>query len=368
MTVRKPTCTVNGIAVDEAEIHINRYQSASAFSCTFSMKALKANGGSVSQWTDHKQKVTIEGSNDGQGSKKLFEGETDVAHANWNDQTVRVEGRCSTGKLIDATTDPKKHQFKNKTAEDIVRELAGEKGLSVETGGGGGGSAAGGAAGGGGPGSGGAASRAGRKHVKEDYDFLTGQESYWNVIRTLAEREGKMAWVDPSKNVLHFESHKSGGGGGGGVDIRYRPSSGGPPEGNFVELLTTINFGAEAPQVTVSSWHTRDKRDNSSDGGGGGAGGESGKEGFDYKYEYPGLTKEQSSQIKESKTKEHGRHFKQLRYLGPGDVTTEITMKVKLDGTGTVSDDSYDMDSLRFIFEGTGSEFTMTIEAKTGSS
>jgi hypothetical protein len=375
MTVRKPTCWCEGpggrVEVDEAEMHLHRYQSASTFSVILAMKDIEQNGGSIAAWLNEKPTLKITGSNDGQGSGTLLiEGEADIAEPNWKAQTIRLDGRDATAKLLDATTDPQKHQFKNKSAVDIVRELAGEKGLSVETdggSGGGGGTGGGGSGGGGGPGSGGAASRAGRKHVGQDFDFLTGQESYWNVIRNLAEKEGKVAWVDPTSKTLHFKDVRSSGN-SGKVEIKYTPPQGGPPEGNFVELTTSVNYAAKSPSVDVHSWHSREKKDNSNQGGQGGGGGEQDELGNWYRYEYPGLTQEQSKQIGEAKKAEHGRHFMQLRFTGPGDVSVNPQMTCVLSGTRTIFDDTYDIDSVRFYFSGEADQFTMNIEAKTKAS
>jgi hypothetical protein len=187
MSLRKPTCRINGIHVVEAEVLVHRYQSANDFTATLSMTAIEQKGGGVSQWLNAKQSVSIIGGDSLGKTKTLIQGTVDAAEANWKQRTIRIQGRDEgTAKLIDSTVDPQKDQFQNKSSEDVVRELAGRNGLSVETDGGGGGQ-----------------DKAGRTHVKDEYNLITGQESAWNVIRQLAEREGKVAYVD-DQNKLPF--------------------------------------------------------------------------------------------------------------------------------------------------------------------
>lgn len=301
-------------------------------------------GTNVSSWTDGKPEVTITGTNDGQGSgTKLISGKLDSCECDWERQVIHIEGRSKIGELIDANTDPQKDQFKNKTAEEVVKELASRHGMQVE--------------------SDGAGQKAGRKHVKEDYDLLTGQESVWNVIRALAEREGKVVWGEDK--TLHFKDPRAGGD-QGAITVHYRQGFNGPPSGPFVSLRTSKNFTvSDGVSVDVNSWHTRDKKDNKgSAGGSGGGGGGGGGQGTEYKYEFPGLTQEQSENIAKKRKVEHTRHGKKVTFTGPGDTSANVRMTFVLSGTGTDFDDTYDVDSIRWIWDGEAASFSMTVEAK----
>lgn len=373
MSLRHPTCRVNGVPAMEAEVLVHRYQSASAFTATLSMTKIEETGGSISQWTQPQQ-VTITGSNDRGGGRQLISGKTDAVECDWDKRTIRIEGRDATANLIDATVDPTQDQFKNKKSEEIVREIAGRHGLSVETDGGGGG--------------GGGQDRAGRKHVRDEFDYLTDRESAWNVIRALAERDGKVVWVEDK--TLHYKSAQSANqGGGGGISIRYRPPKPGHASGNFVGLRTSKNFAAEGATMDVGSWHTRDKEAYKTDsaggagsgsGTGGGSGGSGsgstgsgggsdeggGEDGAKAKLEIPGATQQQVQQIKKGIESMMQSHAKRAVYEGPGDVNADPRMSLTISGTGTDFDDRYHIFSIRHVFDGHGAHYTMQIDARTG--
>lgn len=359
MSLRQPTCRINGIPVIEAEVLVHRYQSANDFTATLSMTAIEQKGGSVSQWLNAKQSVSIIGGDRLGKTKALIQGTVDAAEADWHKRTIRIQGRDeATAKLIDSTVDPQKDQFQNKSSEDVVRELAGRNGLSVQTDGGGGGQ-----------------DKAGRTHVKDEYNLITGQESAWNVIRQLAEREGKVAYVD-DQNKLHFVKPENSGG-GATISIRYHKPGPGHPEGNFTELRVTTLFPAKEIRADATSFHSRDKKTysgnagggegggGSGDGGGGGGGGGSDGQGGGLKIETPGMKQEQVQAVAKGFNVLTARHFKRLTFSGPGDTSADVHGQVNLSGTGTENDDTYDIDSIRWVFDGPGSNFTMTVDART---
>lgn len=347
MSVRHPECRVDGILVIDAEIQQQRYQSASSFQATLSITEIEQSGGSLSDFTDSgDREITITGSNGegfgGGGGKPLIQGRIDTATVNWERAVVTIEGRDATGKLIDKNVDLQQDQFKNRSEQEVIQQLASSEGLSAQVDE--------------------AAQRAGRKHVKDEYDLLTHSESKWNAICKLAERAGKVCYVQDG--TLYVEDPRAGGQ-GGSIEVHYqRPSPGGPAQGEFIRLTTSVNHRvAGQVKVQVKSWHTRDKKEikgekqGSSNGGGGG-------QPVEYHYELPGLTQEQADRIAQKKLAEHTRHGKRLSLDIPGDVHADVRGTVNLSGTGTIFDDTYDIDSIRHIFDGPSSSYRMTVDAK----
>jgi phage protein D len=363
MSLRRPTFTINGVPAKEAEVLVHRYQSASAFSAMLSMTLIEKRGGSVNDWVDKRPEVSIKASSDGGGGRVLISGKCDAVEADWYNRTIHIDGRDATANLLDTNIDPVKDQFKNKSADDIVREIAGRAGLSMEGGGGGGG---------------GGGSRSGRTHVNDEYDYLTGHQSLFNIIQALAEREGKTFWVDDK--TLHWVDVGSGGGDGGSITIRYRKPGPGSAQGNFTGLKTIRNFMADEAKADVTSYQTRKKQNTGegADGGSGGDGGDSGGGGGDsgsggsddgakMKLQTHNMTEEQAKKVGESITAAAQQHAMRLIYEGPGNANADPRMTVTLSGTGTVFDTSYDCDSIRHILS-EESSYTMIVDARTKGS
>lgn len=362
MSLRHPKCTINGVPVEECEVLVHRYQSASAFTAVLSMTKIERSGGSLSEWLDSRPQVSIKASNDGDGGRDIISGKCDAAEADWLNRTIHIEGRDATANLLDTNIDPQKDQFKNKSSEDIVKEIAGRAGLSMEGGGGGG-------------------SRAGRTHTNDEYDHITGHQSLFNIIQGLAEREGKTFWVTGKK--LFWQDIGGGGGSeGGSISIRYRKPNPGSPQGNFTGLKTIRNFTAEEAKAEVSTYHTRKKETfgdgaGGDSGGGGGdsgggdssdGGGGSGDDGAKMKLQTHNQTQEQAQKVGEAITKAAQQHALRIIYEGPGNANADPRMTVSLSGTGTVFDDSYDCDSIRHLFSAEGASYVMTVDARTKGS
>lgn len=345
---------------------MHRYQSASAFTAVLSMTKIERSGGSVNDWVDNRPQVSIKASNDGDGGRELISGKCDAAEADWLNRTVHIEGRDATANLLDTNIDPQKDQFKNKSPDDIVKEIAGRAGLSMEGGGGGGGGG----------------SRAGRKHTNDEYNLITGHQSLFNIIQRLAESEGKTFWVEGKK--LFWQDVGGGSGGGGSISIRYRKPGPASPQGNFTGLKTIRNFTAEEAKADVSSYQTREKEvvgdgaggageggggggEGSGDSGEGGGGGGS-SDGAKMKLQTHNQTQEQAEKAGKSITAAAQQHALRIIYEGPGDANADPRMTVSLSGTGTVFDDSYDCDSIRHVFSGEGASYVMTVDARTKGS
>lgn len=109
----------------------------------------------------------------------LFTGSADNVRIDFEQRLVHVSGRDkSKGPIEKKSTET----FKNKTSSDIVREIAGRHGLKpvIDS----------------------TQDKAGkRQHI--DHARITSEISEWTLIQQLADKEGKVAFVQ--KNELHFK-------------------------------------------------------------------------------------------------------------------------------------------------------------------
>src|SRR5258708_5639210 len=176
---RQPRCLVNGLVPIECSVHVSQHQTADTFGATI---ALDAPGNPGPQyWADTAPiPVTAMATNDvASGSMtQMFTGNVDTVDIDWDERTVQIRGRDLTGGLIDAKTNEK---WLNKQPQDIITDLAGRVGLSVQF-------------------SGTAPDRAGLKY-KDDYNRISELDSQWNVIFRLTKEMGCIAYV---KGTVRF--------------------------------------------------------------------------------------------------------------------------------------------------------------------
>src|SRR5258708_5582716 len=176
---RQPRCTVNGIVPIECSLNISQHATADTFAAVIALDD-PANPGPA-YWADTAPiPVTIMATNDtATGSMtQMFTGNAETVEINWDQRTVHISGRDLTGQLIDTKTNEK---WLNKQPQDIITDLAGRAGLTVQF-------------------SGTAPDRAGLKY-KDDYNRISELDSQWNVIFRLTKEMGCIAYV---KGTVRF--------------------------------------------------------------------------------------------------------------------------------------------------------------------
>src|SRR6266446_4675480 len=131
---RQPRCTVNGIVPMECSLHISQHQTADTFDATIALDD-PANPGPAYWANTAPIPVTID----------------------WGQRRVHIRGRDNTSALIDEKTNEK---WLNKQPQDIITDLAGRAGLTVQF-------------------TGTAPDRAGLKY-KDDYNRISELDSQWN--------------------------------------------------------------------------------------------------------------------------------------------------------------------------------------------
>jgi phage protein D len=288
------------------------HQSADTFSASFALSSLPASA-DANYWSSTAPlPASIEATNDQLSSPwvELISGQVDSVEMDLVDGTLHLSGRDKTAAMIDAKTNEK---WINHSAADIVNDIAGRHGLSaVITG---------------------AADKAGLTYV-EDFNDLTDQDSEWNVLVRLAQREGCIAFVKGSK--LYFQPMDQAG---ATYTLSYvPPSAAGPAQGNFTRLTCTRRLTlAKTVSVKVTTWQQKQKKSVTSEYQS--AGTDSAL--LQYEYRIPNMTKAQADTAAQNRLNENTSHERSIEVDAPGDVSIDPTMTLQLSGTGTAFDQQY---------------------------
>jgi phage protein D len=331
-TLRKPRAwlVVEGqsIPVLECEVSVHRHQSADSFSATISLSRSAAQGMDAGFWADKKSvKAEIkatngEGGNPG-GGTTLVKGSLDQVEISFDKGTVHVNGRDRTKELLDKKS---REKFQDRTASDIVKEVAGRHGLTVQEDS--------------------TQDKAGKQYVRQ-HDRISDHESEWSLIVALAEREGKVAYI--KGDTLYFTAPGNNDSEGGSFTVRYSPPS--PQQaasGNFVRLRCLRNLALSGEvKVEVQSFDRRQKKviTGKKESGGGGEGNP-----VEYNYRIPGLSQSEADAIADKKLQENTKHEKVIEIEMPGDTSVDPRMMLQLQGTQSSFDQSYFIDSIRHMF------------------
>ena len=292
---------------------MENFRSADSFAATI---ALDDPGNPGPQyWADTAPiPVTIMATNDiaSGGMTQMFTGGVDQVDIDWDRRTVHIRGRDLTGKLIDAKTNEK---WLNKQPQDIIEDLAGRVGLSVQF-------------------SGKSPDRAGLKY-KDDYNRISELDSFWNVIVRLAKELSCIAYVKGT--VLFVQPWDFSG--GGAYNVFYQgPTPASAAQGTVLKLDTGHNKQlAKDVKVNHKSWQHKAGQAIESEFEAAGSGGGT----LEHTLKGPNLTKQQNDAICLGRCNEIVSHERTVTIVTYGDVTLQPGMTVNLSGTGTGFDMSY---------------------------
>jgi phage protein D len=264
-------------------------------------------------------------------SGALCTGEVDSVDTDWVNRTINITGRDKSWQLHSNKSSEK---WQNKKGSEIVQDLAGRVGLSVNA------DASGLNAG---------------KLTEQDFVKLSDNVSFGYLIHKLAEFDGARWWVD-AQGVLNYASQSNPS---GVYTLNYVPPTSGPIAADFMALRIRHNIQAgKSVEVTVKSWHPRDKKTYEHTATVQGNGGP-----LKYFYDLPNLKQDHVQQFAKSKANERARHELRLTATVPGDPTCNVGMALQLNGTG-IYDQQYDMDSVHHSFGMQG--HTTGITARSG--
>jgi hypothetical protein len=257
----------------------------------------------------------------------LVTGEIDSVEVDFIDTTIKVSGRDQSAQLHDNKTSEK---WVNLPGSNIVQQLAGRVGLNVQAD---------------------ASSLMAGKYVNIDFARVTDGISYAGAIHKLAEFDSARWWV--KNGTLYYQSQDNPS---GVYTLNY--SYGPPIISDCLQLKLTRNVQASKDiNVTVKSWHPRQKQVFTGQSNASGLGGA-----LNYVFHIPNLTQDHAQQHAQAKANEISRNALTLEAEVVGDTSIDIAMDLELSGTGFF-DGIFQMDKIHHAFGIDG--YTMNITAKT---
>jgi len=335
MTVRRTLAVleVNGAKcpVISAQVTQTRDQQADTLRATLSSTACNMVGRGPAFWLQEDKIALALIAGAGPNAGELFRGEADSADISFDGTVIQVSGRDKSKGLMDNKST---EGFLNKTADEIVGELGGRRGLKVDAGKG--------------------QDKAGKVY-SDNFMKLTDHMSEWSVIQHLADREGKVAYV--RGDTLHFKEIDDDT--LGEYAIRFtQPTLGMHATSNVLSLSVRRNITlAKKTKVKVGSWASKKKDKNTGEaehqGGSNGT--------VEHVYRHANLTKEQAEKIAKKRLREHVRHELEVNISAPGRATVNPELRLRLSGTGTAADQLYYIDRVEHDI---GDGYLMSITAR----
>ena len=263
----------------------------------------------------------------------LVTGEIDTTDFDYVGRTIRFTGRDKSAKLHSSKTSEK---WLNKKGSEIVQDLAGRVGLSVQMD---------------------ASSLMAGKKLEQDYARISDNVSFAYVIHKLAELDGARWWVDPT-GTLHYQSQSNPQ---GTYTLNYVPPTTGPMAADFQHLSIRRNVQAgKTIKVKVLAWHPKKKQvfsDTSNVEGRGGP--------LEYNYHIPNLLQDHVTQHAKASANERARHELTLHASVVGDPSINVAMGLQLNGTG-YWDQIYQMDTVHHEIGMSGHRTNITARAGLG--
>ena len=270
----------------------------------------------------------------------LITGQVDEVDYDPTRRRLALSGRDLSAALIDAKTTEK---FQNLRPHEIVQQLALRRGLDSEVT---------------------ATKDAAGKFYEIDHASLTREQSEWDLLSYLAEREGFDLWVRGT--TLYFqppvlESEPA-------YKLTWQEQDG-SPVGNCTGLtLSRSQTLAKDVEVTVRSWNQSQEQAFSVTY-------RSEKQGRSeplttpsqaYSYAVPNLTREQALKYAQTMAAKVTKHERLISAELPGDSILDCRSLVRLSGTGTDFDQLYYPESVtrRLAFE---EGYSMSLRAKNHS-
>jgi len=259
----------------------------------------------------------------------LLTGEADLVTYDLIGRTISINGRDKAGALHSNKTSEK---WVNKMGSDIVTDLAGRIGLSVQADPSG--------------------LMAGKK-VQHDTVRISDNVSFAYVIHKLAEFDGARWFIDGG-GTLHYQSTSNAS---GVYTLNYVPPTDGPLSADFTNLRIKHNIqAAKGAAVTFKSWNPKMKQAFTATSN---VESRLGLGSAPYNYHIPNLQQDHVSQYAKSVAKDLTRHEYTIQASVVGDPTISAGMDLQINGTGYF-DQSYQMDSVHHEFGMSGHKTNIT--------
>lgn len=322
----------------ECTVNVSRHARSDTFQAT---TPLAATGRSMAYWASvGPVDCVVQACNDeDDGWVELLTGQLDRVAVRADPRGgVRVEfaGRDKTAKLLDTR---RTKRSPNKKSSAIVKDLAAKHGLKAEVDE--------------------TDDDAGKQHT-EGTDHLVDNDTDWNTIARLAEREGAFLYL--KGDTIYFKQPGNDAQGFDSYPIRFTPpSEDEPADGNVMDITFVQNVHLNrGVKQTVRSFHTRKEKSicttKQSDAAGFG-------DPLEWIDVLPGLTDSQVEKIAAKRQIEKQRHEMQVQIVMPGDVDLDPRRMLTLSGTDSAWDQDYHIDTISHAFSPVDG-YTMSIAAK----
>ena len=322
----RPVVSVNGVqlparAVLSLDVTNASHFTADTYRVQLSVSGLPFGFGPP-YWADSQDdRISVGVSLNGETPTPLVVGRVDDADWDVSGRTLTLSGRDLSAALIDNKTAEK---FQNRTASQIAQALALRRGLDSDVQ---------------------ATTTPAGTYYQIDHAVTTHEETEWDLLVYLAEREGFDVWV--SGTTLHFRPPPAATG------LPYLLLWSDPGDGTSASNATSLHVSrsqtlARDVVVTVRSWNQKQqkaftvtsKRSQAKKSQRHGGTSQA------YSFVRPNLTRDQAQAFAEAKAEEITRHERVLTASLPGDAALTTRATVRLAGTGTDWDQLYYPDTV----------------------
>ncbi len=338
--VRAPRCWVQiGEAqVPAVKVSVTRKstRNADTFSAELAITATTAYGFDMAAWADwdpsQDVSILISTAFDQSDVTTMVAGKIDLPVIKCSDMMVTITARDKSASLTEKRRNQK---FLNQKSSEGATQIAQDNGLNpvvVDSG-----------------------DFSGKLYTDDTAHLVLNRTDYETMNR-FAEREG-FRWYVEGDN-LYFEPKTSDT---TVYPIFYCPPGTAAPYavGNCTELTLSKNSTAARPHnVNASGWHHGKKKLYKATAAASGSG-----DPVDINLYYNGNTQDQLQKKAAAHLKDRIRHELSIEVQLPGDLAIDPRMQAGLTGTGTIFDQTFDIDTIEFEV-GWDDGFDMTVTAK----
>lgn len=318
-----------------AQVQRSARRGSDAFSAVLSITMTEVFGFSLAEWCDFEPRDVSVIFSTGPGAERvMMKGLVDIPQVKLVDMTVLLNGRDKSGSLTEKRRNEK---FNNQKTQEIVEKVAKAHKLTpkvmLKSQG---------------------ADFAG-KIYNQDTAHLALNRTDFELLSDLAEREGCRWFVDGDN--LHFQpddQHQ------GSYQVRWYPprTRAAYAQANVLDVELRRNMPASRPhKMTLKSWHHRERKLFRAVSEVAGVG-----DPIEYEDHHSGRTQQQLERLAGSRLKSAIRHELGLGIRGPGDLSVDVRQQLDFSGTGTVYDQTYEIDIADFDMSWRGG-FNMVLSA-----
>ena len=346
MTLYAPRCwlLLNGamIPCESATVNKKAKRAADTFSAKLSITRTTQYGMDVAAWADYQPsdvEIYMSVMPDQSDLTSMITGQIDKPKIDWATYMVDVSGRDKSASMIETRRSQK---FPNQKSSDIVSTIAQDNGLTAQVTG--------------------TSDYAGKQYNEGDVNHMTLHRTDFEIVSDLADREGFRRYVSGTSLIFEPKSQSPNLFQGQWCPPAVQAAYG---YATIRSLETSRNMTAAKPTtVNVKSWHPKDKKlyvgqGQAQDGAG---------NPISIDHHHNGKTQDEANTLAQSRAMDAIRHDCSCTVETAVDVTVEPkTTQFELSGTGTIFDQTYDIDEAQFeIGWSAGGSMKLTCKSPKG--